>query len=98
MQFLGTLFGDHAKTGIGTAADDRDPSSAPARTCSAATMPPKVVAPFSWGEAGALETYRVDKFLEVAERMMARRQVALGDAMRRAARRARTSARWSVEP
>ena len=82
MQFLGTLFGDHAKTGHRPRASRRAACSARGRTCSAATMPPKAVAPFSWGEAGAFETYRIDKFLESAERMMARRHVALEDGMR----------------
>ena len=59
-------------------------------------MPPKVVAPFAWGEVGKLETYRVDKFLQVAERMMARRHVPLGEAMRAQLTRAHEQ-RWSAE-
>jgi hypothetical protein len=56
---------------------------------------PKVVAPFSWGEAGDFETYRVDKFLESVERMMARRDVVLGAGMRAQLERAHEQ-RWSA--
>ena len=96
MQFLGTLFGDHAKTGIGTRLTTGCVLGAGANVFGN-DMPPKVVAPFAWGEAGELETYRVDKFLQVAERMMARRHVHLGDAMRAQLTRAH-ELRWSAEP
>jgi UDP-N-acetylglucosamine diphosphorylase/glucosamine-1-phosphate N-acetyltransferase len=76
MQFLGTLFGDHAKTGIGLRLTTGCVLGAGANVFGSA-MPPKVVSPFSWGEADALSDYRLDKFLEVAERMMARRHVPL---------------------
>jgi len=94
LQFLGTLFGDHAKTGIGLRLTTGCVLGAGANVYGS-TMPPKVVAPFSWGEAGAFQPYRVDKFLEVAERMMSRRHVALADGMRGTLQVA-FSARWSV--
>jgi UDP-N-acetylglucosamine diphosphorylase / glucose-1-phosphate thymidylyltransferase / UDP-N-acetylgalactosamine diphosphorylase / glucosamine-1-phosphate N-acetyltransferase / galactosamine-1-phosphate N-acetyltransferase len=96
MQFLGTLFGDHAKTGIGTRLTTGCVLGAGANVFGN-DMPPKVVSPFAWGEVGKLETYRVDKFLQVAERMMARRHVHLGDAMRAQLTRAHER-RWSAEP
>ena len=96
MQFLGTMFGDHAKTGIGTRLTTGCVLGAGANVFGN-DMPPKVVAPFAWGESGEFETYRVDKFLVAAERMMARRQVHLGDSMRSQLTRAH-EARWSVEP
>jgi UDP-N-acetylglucosamine diphosphorylase/glucosamine-1-phosphate N-acetyltransferase len=95
LQFLGTLFGDHAKTGIGTRLTTGCVLGAGANVFGS-EMPPKAVAPFAWGEAGEFVTYRVDKFLEVAERMMARRHVTLGDAMRTQLTRAHEQ-RWSVE-
>jgi UDP-N-acetylglucosamine diphosphorylase/glucosamine-1-phosphate N-acetyltransferase len=95
LQFLGTLFGDHAKTGIGLTLTTGSVLGAGANVFGS-VMPPKVVAPFSWGEAGALRSYRVDKFLEVAERMMARRHVGLDDGMREQLR-ASHAARWSEE-
>jgi hypothetical protein len=96
MQFLGTFFGDHAKTGIGTPLTTGSVLGAGANVYGCETQP-KVVAPFSWGEANEYETYRVDKFLEAAERMMARRNVTLDDRMRVVLERAH-EARWRVEP
>jgi len=46
-------------------------------------MPPKAVAPFGWGESGSLAAYRVEKFLQVAERMMARRHITLSERSKR---------------
>jgi UDP-N-acetylglucosamine diphosphorylase/glucosamine-1-phosphate N-acetyltransferase len=82
MQFLGTLFGDHAKTGIGLTLTTGTVLGAAANVFGS-QMPPKAVDPFAWGEAGAFKLFRADKFLEVAERMMARRHVPLTDASRR---------------
>jgi hypothetical protein len=94
-QFLGTLFGDHAKTGIGLRLTTGTVLGAGANVYGS-EMPPKAVAPFAWGEAGGFIDYRVDKFLEVAERMMGRRHVTLSDPMRRQLRAA-YDARWSVD-
>jgi len=96
MQFLGTMFGDHAKTGIGTMLTTGCVLGAGANVFGNG-IPPKVVAPFAWGESGEYVTYRVDKFLEAAERMMARRNVQLGESMRVQLERAH-ELRWSVEP
>jgi UDP-N-acetylglucosamine diphosphorylase/glucosamine-1-phosphate N-acetyltransferase len=95
MQFLGTMFGDHAKTGIGICLTTGCVLGAGANVFGSA-MPPKAVAPFSWGEAGSFESYRIDKFLETAERMMARRDVALEDGMRAQLQLA-FEQRWTVE-
>jgi UDP-N-acetylglucosamine diphosphorylase/glucosamine-1-phosphate N-acetyltransferase len=94
MQFLGTLFGDHAKTGIGLRLTTGTVLG-PGANVYGSVMPPKAVAPFAWGEAGAFIDYRLDKFLDVAERMMARRHVTLSDAAR-AQLAASYEARWSV--
>jgi len=77
MQFLGTLFGDHAKTGIGTMLTTGSVLGAGANVFGAA-MPPKYVPPFAWGEAPGFGTYEVEKFLAVAARVMQRRDVTLG--------------------
>ncbi len=79
---LGSLFGDHAKTGIGLRLTTGSVIGAGANVYGSA-MPPKYVPPFSWGEGDALREYRVDKFLETAERAMSRRQVMLDDGARR---------------
>ena len=82
LQFLGTLFGDHAKTGIGLTLTTGSVLGAGANVYGS-VMPPKVVAPFAWGEAGNFVDFKADKFLDVAERMMARRHVTLSEPMRR---------------
>jgi UDP-N-acetylglucosamine diphosphorylase/glucosamine-1-phosphate N-acetyltransferase len=81
LQFLGTLFGDHAKTGIGLRLTTGCVVGAGANVYDA--MPPKAVPPFAWGGAAPYGTYALDKFLQVAERAMARRHVRLDDGMRR---------------
>ncbi len=83
MQFLGSLLGDHVKTGIGTCLTTGCVIGAGANLFGSA-MPPKAVPPFAWGEgAGALDgSFALDRFLVVAARVMARRQVELDDATR----------------
>lgn len=75
---LGSLIGDHAKTGIGTRLTTGSVIGAGASVFGA-QMPPKYVPPFSWGEGAELEEFRLGKFLEIAERMMSRRSVALSE-------------------
>ena len=94
-QFLGTLFGDHAKTGIGMTLTTGSVVGAGAQVFGGA-MQPKVVPPFAWGTAPPYDTFDIERFLVVAERVMARRQVALGDRGRASLRRA-FAARWSAE-
>jgi UDP-N-acetylglucosamine diphosphorylase/glucosamine-1-phosphate N-acetyltransferase len=94
LQFLGTLFGDHAKTGIGLRLTTGTVLGAGANVYGSA-MPPKAVAPFAWGEAGAFAEYRLDKFLDVAARMMSRRHVELTEKAR-AQLSAAYAGRWSV--
>ena len=94
LQFLGTMFGDHAKTGIGLTLTTGSVLGAGANVYGA-VMPPKVVAPFSWGESGAFAEYRLDKFLDVAERMMSRRHVTLTSSAR-AQLAGSYAARWAV--
>jgi hypothetical protein len=93
MQFLGTLFGDHVKTGIGLCLTTGTVLGAGANVYGG--MPPKVVAPFSWGDASPYSVYRPDKFLEAAARMMSRRHVELTDRARRHLT-AVHSGRWTV--
>ncbi len=93
LQFLGSLIGDHAKTGIGTRLTTGCVVGAGANVFGS-TMPPKVVAPFAWGESPAWETFALDKFLVVAERVMARRGVTLSGGMR-AQLTAAHAARWA---
>ncbi len=87
VQKLGTLFGDHVKTGIGLRLTTGSVVGAGANIFGADT-PPKYVPPFAWGDGRSRSTYQIDKFLEVASRAMARRHVALGDRGRRHLKRA----------
>jgi UDP-N-acetylglucosamine diphosphorylase/glucosamine-1-phosphate N-acetyltransferase len=94
MQFLGTLFGDHVKTGIGLRL-----TTGTVLGCGAnvyGSMPPKAVAPFSWGDGEPYDTYRPDKFAETAARVMSRRHVELSDRARRHLASVH-AARWTVE-
>ncbi len=80
---LGCLIGDHAKTGIGVMLNTGSVIGAGSNLFGAA-QPPRYVAPFSWGSGERLERYRLDRFIEVAERVMARRKVALTSGVRAA--------------
>jgi UDP-N-acetylglucosamine diphosphorylase/glucosamine-1-phosphate N-acetyltransferase len=82
---LGALFGDHAKTAIGTMLATGTVVSAGANVFGAAT-PPKYVAPFAWGCAGD-ERMTEEGFLRTAERVMARRNVELTAAREASLRR-----------
>lgn len=95
MQFLGTLFGDHAKTGIGVRLTTGTTLGAGANVYGS-EMPPKAVPPFAWGERAPYGEYRLDKFLQVAERVMARRKMTLSEDARRQITNA-YERRWSVE-
>lgn len=80
MQFLGTLFGDHAKTAIGTRLTTGSVIGTGANVVGAG-MTPKLVPPFMWGDGDAV--YDPDRFVGMVARVMARRGVALGDGGRR---------------
>jgi UDP-N-acetylglucosamine diphosphorylase/glucosamine-1-phosphate N-acetyltransferase len=82
LQFLGTLFGDHVKTGIGTKLTTGSVLGAGANVFGS-TMPPRAVPPFAWCTGAPTERYDLDRFLAMAERAMRRRDVALSDDMRR---------------
>lgn len=77
LQFLGTMFGDHVKTGIGLRLTTGCVLGAGANVFD--TMPPKVVAPFSWGARAPYSVFDAAKFAQTAERMMTRRHVPLSE-------------------
>jgi UDP-N-acetylglucosamine diphosphorylase/glucosamine-1-phosphate N-acetyltransferase len=93
MQFLGTLFGDHAKTAIGTRLTTGTVIGAGANVFGE-EMTPKTVAPFAWGVSAGV-VYDVDKFLAVAEKIMLRRNVSLSSRMRSVLTEAHAR-RWQV--
>lgn len=87
-QFLGTLFGDHAKTAIGTMLPTGTVVGAGASVFGSGALP-KEIAPFAWGLDG--ERLHEAGFLTIAERVMPRRDVAFT-----AERRAALSATWRL--
>lgn len=91
LQFLGSLLGDHVKTGIGLQLTTGSVLGAGANVFDA--MPPRVVAPFSWGSHAPYELFALEKFVAVAERMMGRRAVSMTPKARRWLEAAH-AARW----
>ncbi|HEX6559518.1 MAG TPA: putative sugar nucleotidyl transferase [Longimicrobiales bacterium] len=73
---FGSLIGDHVKTAIGTLLNTGTVIGPGANVFGG--MPPKHVPPFHWGDG----EYELDKFLETAQRVMQRREVALSAAQR----------------
>lgn len=92
-QFLGSLIGDHAKTAIGTLLDTGSVVGAGANVFDE-LRPPKYVPPFAWGGAGS-ERMTQQKFLEIVERVLPRRNVPVTEAMRTHLRR---SFDWLTRP
>jgi UDP-N-acetylglucosamine diphosphorylase / glucose-1-phosphate thymidylyltransferase / UDP-N-acetylgalactosamine diphosphorylase / glucosamine-1-phosphate N-acetyltransferase / galactosamine-1-phosphate N-acetyltransferase len=82
LQFLGSFIGDHAKTGIGTLLTTGCVVGAGANIFGAQATP-KRIPPFAWGDSEPYDHFDVAKFVEVAERMMARRHVTLSAMARR---------------
>ena len=82
---LGTLFGDHAKTAIGTMLATGTVVSAGASVFGSGG-PPKYVRPFAWGGDGE-QRLSEDGFLRIAERVMSRRSVELSPERRESLRR-----------
>lgn len=80
MQFLGTLMGDHSKTGIGTRLTTGSVIGAGANVVYDG-LAPKTVPPFTWGPGE--QVYDLERFVQVVERVLARRNVTLGARMRR---------------
>ena len=79
---LGSMIGDHAKTGIGTRLTTGSVIGAGSNVFGS-EMPPKYVPPFSWADGDAISAFRLPKFLEIAERAMSRRSIVLGERGRR---------------
>jgi UDP-N-acetylglucosamine diphosphorylase / glucose-1-phosphate thymidylyltransferase / UDP-N-acetylgalactosamine diphosphorylase / glucosamine-1-phosphate N-acetyltransferase / galactosamine-1-phosphate N-acetyltransferase len=79
---VGCFLGDHVKTGIGTVLNTGTVIGAGSNVYGG-IMPPTVVPPFSWGAGPDLRDHQRDKFLQTAERAMARRDQALTPGVRR---------------
>ena len=75
-QFLGTLFGDHCKTAIGTMLSTGAAIGVGANVFGSVAAA-KYVPPFAWGDTGA--TMEREGFIKIAKRVLPRRQVELTD-------------------
>ena len=78
----GCFLGDHVRTGIGTLLDTGTVIGAGSAIFGGG-MPPKHVPPFSWTGRGEPAEYDIERFVETAARVMARRNVELTAGMRR---------------
>ena len=78
-QFVGLTMGDHSKTGINTMFNT---GTVVGVSCNiyGSGIPPKYVPSFSWGGADMLTTYDLERSLEVAKRVMARRNITMSQA------------------
>lgn len=79
-QFLGCVIGDHAKTAIGTRI--MTGTSIGTGAMIATSTPPAATVPaFAWATDAGTRTFRLDKFLDVARTVMARRDHDLDEAV-----------------
>jgi UDP-N-acetylglucosamine diphosphorylase/glucosamine-1-phosphate N-acetyltransferase len=74
--FVGLTMGDHAKCGINTMFNTGTVVGVMSNVFGSG-YPDKFIPSFTWGGIESMETYEIDKALEVARRVMARRKMAL---------------------
>lgn len=77
---VGCFLGDHAKTAIGTLINTGTVVGAGSNLFGG--MPPRRVRPFAWGSAADAPAFRLEDFLTVADRAMARRGEAMTPGVR----------------
>jgi UDP-N-acetylglucosamine diphosphorylase/glucosamine-1-phosphate N-acetyltransferase len=78
LQFCGLMMGDHSKTGINTMLNTGTVVGVCANLFGGG-FPETFVPDFTWGGKGEMETYRLDKALEVAGRVFERRALIFND-------------------
>ncbi len=79
MQFVGLIMGDHSKSGINTMFNTGTVVGVSSNIFGAG-FPAKFIPSFSWGGSDGLETYDIEKSLEVARKVMARRKIVMTEA------------------
>ncbi|MCF8260367.1 MAG: GlmU family protein [Melioribacteraceae bacterium] len=79
LQFVGLTMGDHSKSAIGTQFNTGTVVGLSSNIFGSG-FPPKYVPSFAWGGADELMEYKIEKALEVAEKVMARRKIVLSEA------------------
>jgi UDP-N-acetylglucosamine diphosphorylase/glucosamine-1-phosphate N-acetyltransferase len=81
LQFLGLIMADHAKCAINTMFNTGTVVGVSANVFGAG-FPRNFIPSFSWGGVGGFETYTINKALETAERVFARRNITLDETER----------------
>ncbi len=77
--FVGSYIGDHSKTAIGTLLNTGTVIGVSCNVFGYGFQP-KWIPNFSWGGAQGIEKYQTDKAIEVAKKVMGRRNITLSDA------------------
>ena len=77
--FVGLTMGDHSKSSINTMFNTGTVVGVGCNVYGA-DFPPKYIPSFSWGGSESMTTYKLDKCMEVAKRVMARRDVEFTEA------------------
>ncbi len=77
-QFVGLTMGDHSKAAINTSFNTGTVVGVSSNVFGG-SFPPKYLPSFCWGGSEALTTFDIDRSIEVAERVMQRRNVLLTD-------------------
>lgn len=78
LQFCGLMMGDHSKCGINTMFNTGTVVGVGANIFGGG-FPPTHIPSFTWGGAESMETYKLDKMFETAERVYARRGIELDE-------------------
>lgn len=78
MQFLGLIMGDHSKCAINTMFNTGTVVGVSANIFGAG-FPRNFIPSFTWGGAGGIETYPLNKALDTADRVLARRSMQLSN-------------------
>lgn len=81
LTFLGSLVGDHVKTAIGTMLPTGCAIGTGANVFGS-RRPEPVVPPFAWGTDEPADVLSCQRFVEIAERVMPRRDITVDEAMR----------------
>lgn len=76
LQFCGLIMGDHSKCGINTMFNTGTTVGVSANVFDSG-FPPKFVPSFAWGGKQGFDTYKLEKMVEVAKVVMARRNIEL---------------------
>ena len=77
-QFCGMMMGDHSKSGINTMFNTATVVGVSANVYGGG-FPRSFIPSFAWGGAEKWMTFRFEKAMEVSEKMMERRGIALGE-------------------